>query len=111
MEKFQGKELAGRRLILEIAVFSGQSTKTEKDVPVPSKEPKTTTQTTSQVEKNEKSSAANLPGPSLQVVVCGVPSHVNKKSFKEIVQKVHHCKKLVVELVKEVGSHLFPSLT
>lgn len=108
VEKFQGKELAGRRLILEIAVFSGQSTKTEKDVPVVtvgSTKTQRSSQPTPRVEPTEKASAANIPGPSLQVIVCGVPNHVNKKMFKEIVQKVHHCQKLAVELVKEVDSY------
>jgi hypothetical protein len=115
VEKFQGKDLAGRRLILEIAVFSGQSTKQEKDLPVPTKPPKEivaapapapapASRPEKKTKTTETSSSATTPSPSgsLQVLVSGVPSHVNKKMFKEIVQNVYRCKKLVVELVKEV---------
>jgi hypothetical protein len=113
VEKFQGKDLAGRKLILEIAVFSGQTTKAEKDA-LSSHRPADAPVVASKIESERVTEAAAVPSsasaslsgpgpsPSLQVVVCGVPSHLNKKAFKEIVQGVHRCPKLVVELLKEV---------
>jgi RNA recognition motif-containing protein len=110
VEKFQGKELAGRKLILEIAVFSGQTTKAEKDAlagaaaATASKtkpDPETVLDAVAPAQPNPTIALGS--SPSLQVVVCGVPSHLNKKAFKEIVQSVHRCPKLVVELLKEVS--------
>ena len=103
LKALQGKEFQGRKLKLEIAVQRGHSTKgingedtsTSNDHPtkIPSTAVSTNVGTTSATEQS-----AN----HLQVVVIGVPSSINKKSFKEAILKFlpFKCKKVVVELLK-----------
>lgn len=128
VEKFQGKEFAGRKLILEIAVFKGQTTKaptannsssnnsssSKRDIQQVQKEENNEQKIAGdrdgddneeETKQNKGTADSNLPSPSLQIIVCGVPSNINKKVFKEKILKAHNCKKIVVELIQEVRNN------
>jgi RNA recognition motif-containing protein len=112
MRALQGRELHGRKMKLEVAVQRGQSTKgaaggqeqEEDDVLPPSSPSASVSAPEEQKKEKEKEENTLLTSNShLQLLVAGVPPHVNKKVFRDAVLKSllpFKCKKLLVELIK-----------
>jgi RNA recognition motif-containing protein len=117
LKALQSRELHGRKMKLEIAVQRGQSTKGVKDdeeeVEVTKEDPKfeevvvksttpATTTTTTAPSVTTTENPLHGSNSHLQLIVAGVPSHINKKIFKDAVLKgiSFKCKKLIIELLK-----------
>lgn len=96
LRALQGRELHGRKMKLEIAVQRGQSTKG-----TTGGEQQDTLEVSSPVTTSVENTL-NSGNSHLQLIVTGVPSHVNKKVFRDSVQKAlpFKCKKLIIELLK-----------
>jgi hypothetical protein len=118
VQKFQGHVLHGRKLILEIAVLKGQTTKPltkPKEVCAPAVKVPLPASDVEQPNENESDTKFDqqLPRPALQIILFGVPSYVNKKALKESIRQRHKCAKLEIELITEVSffikRHLLPS--
>jgi nucleolar protein 4 len=101
----QGRELNGRAMKLEIAVQRGQSTKggagdvgANGGVEMNDEEKEASKSTPSLSVPNSLNTSNN----HLQVIVTGVPTHINKKVFRDAVVKSlpFKCKKILIDLIK-----------